>query len=166
MGKKIQINSGDKYGRLTIVKEIEPYVEPNGRKRRRFNCVCDCGNEKNIVLPSLTRGLTNSCGCYNKEITTLHGLWNHPLYPTWNGIKNRCYNLTHKHYYYYGGREIKMCNKWLNSFEDFIKDMGEKPTPLHSIDRINNDGNYEPLNCRWATKKEQANNRRNGRKKI
>jgi hypothetical protein len=164
MGKKLEIKSGDKYGRLTIVKEVEPYVSPSGKTYRKFNCLCECGNKIDTQLTSLTSNLTTSCGCYKKEKvierSTTHGLYKTEGYYSWYNMKQRCYNSNLKRYEDYGGRGIKICDRWLNSFENFLTDMGEKPTPQHSIDRIDVNGNYEPSNCRWATPKEQRINQR------
>ena len=85
----------------------------------------------------------------------------HPLYYTWRGMRSRCNDPTHKNYPNYGGRGIKVCDRWLHSFQNFRTDMGDKPTPNHTLDRINNDEGYSPDNCRWQTRKEQAHNRKN-----
>jgi hypothetical protein len=163
MSRKLEIKSGDKYGRLTIIKEVEPYIAPNGDKRRKFECLCNCGNTTNVKLNDLTHNRITSCGCLNKEMSKnrliTHGLRYHPLYKTWCGLKQRCYNTKYVRYNDWGGRGIKVCDRWLNSFENFLEDMGNRPNG-YSIDRIDNDGNYEPNNCRWADNKTQRHNQR------
>ena len=95
-----------------------------------------------------------------KDGRELHGLTKHPLYPTWNDMKDRCYNKNNKQYHDYGGRGIKVCENWKNSFTTFLRDVGEKPTKKHTIDRFpNNDGDYEPSNIRWATRTQQERNK-------
>jgi hypothetical protein len=149
--------TGQKFGRLTP----EKVISKNEFGALIWQCRCDCGNITNVQGGSLKKGSTKSCGCWNKELISkrskTHGKTETPTYKIWIGIKTRCYNQKNKTFKYYGMRGIKMCPRWKNNFMNFLKDMGNHPKGM-SIDRINNDGNYEPNNCRWTIQKYQNRN--------
>jgi len=122
-------------------------------------CTCDCGENKVIMSGNLHNGTSRSCGCRNGQ--PRHGLRNTPEYRAWSAMKTRCYNKkTGDKYRIYGGRGITVCREWLHNFPAFLEHIGNRPSTGHSLDRINNNGNYEPGNVRWATRKEQQQNRR------
>ena len=150
--------TGSKFGRFTVIRR----AEKNKRGRPAWICVCDCGNEVIAQGNDLRIGDTKSCGCFNMDNITVHGLHNHPLYQTWNGMMFRCYNKVSKDYHNYGGRGIKVYNGW-HDVTKFISDievlLGNRPNGC-SIDRINNNEGYEPSNVRWATASEQSINQR------
>ena len=151
--------AGRSFGRLTVTHEGE-----RSNQQRRWYCRCTCGNVKLIYQNDLLRQKTQSCGCLHneqaKELFTTHGKTDSPEYVSWVGMKTRCYNPNYREYHLYGGRGVQVCRRWRDSFENFLRDMGPKPTPQHSIDRKDNDKNYEPSNCHWATPLEQTHNRR------
>lgn len=153
---------GTRFGQLVV--SGERFKRPNDRHHFYVECVCDCGVKKSFCVANLKSGVTLSCGCYLKklcgDIHRIHGMTETSEYKSWCGMKERCSRKTLKSYYRYGGRGITVCNQWINSFENFFRDMGPKPSPKHSLERRDNDGNYEPSNCYWATKKEQARNTR------
>ena len=161
--------TGRTFGRLTVLKRDKDRSKPG---RTYYLCKCKCGNKKSIRSDGLTSGDSKSCGCLQKEnilkvveehIVT-HGESNSRLYGIYCGMKARCYNKNRKSYKDYGGRGIKVCDEWLNDFEAF-RNWAFKNGYSNdlSIDRIDNDGDYEPDNCRWVNRKQQNRNKRTNR---
>jgi len=156
---------GKKFGRLTAIM-----FSHSLKKYAYWKFLCECGNIKVIRGTHVTSGLTLSCGCFRNEQTskalTTHGHYTGRSQTSeicaWKNLKERCLNKKDKGYENYGGRGIKICDRWMK-FENFYADMGDRPSDKHSIDRINNDGNYEPSNCKWSTRTEQNSNTRRNR---
>ena len=160
--QRINVKSGDRYGMLTVIEELEKI-----EYQRRILCRCDCGRIKIIRMCHLRNGGSRSCGCLARTNPLKHGLSNHILYSVWCNIKTRCYNPNNNAYKNYGARGIAMCPEWINNFKSFyewaINSGWHKDL---EINRINNDGNYEPLNCEWTNLICQANNKRNIKKYL
>lgn len=149
--------SGRRFGRLTAIRRSGTHPV---RKGALWTCLCDCGGEAIIEGRLLRDGTTASCGCRRREGNGTHRQSFTITYTSWRAMLKRCTNENHEAYDRYAGRGIGVCERWLTSFENFLSDMGERPSSLHSLDRIDNDKGYEPGNCRWADQKTQQRNRR------
>ena len=160
------VQNGQIYGLLTVIGVIPGKINKCSGERYVY-CKCECGKNSIHKMGNLRNGHTKSCGCYRKNFMVTHGNCvdhKHTTeYGCWSGLLSRCYNSQHKHFCNYGGRGISVCARWKDSFENFLIDMGPKPNKNYSIDRIDNNSNYEPSNCRWANKKQQNFNKRTTR---
>lgn len=157
---------GQKFFKLLIIEVLSP---------KKFLVLCDCGQKKEIFMSRIKSGRIKSCGCYNLELIRLRGLANlkhgncrriKPRtndYKTWSNMIRRCHTKSASGYYKYGAKGVTVCNEWRASFETFLKDMGKKPFPGASIDRIDNTKGYSKENCKWSTTKEQARNKTTNR---
>lgn len=163
---KIKLDlKGKKMGRLTPIQEAGSTKD----KKIKWLCLCDCGNTVVVIGKELKSGGTKSCGCLRREVCKLNAVIIHgdavggkitPEYLAWINMKCRCYDENDDSYKNYGERGIIVCDRWLNSYKNFLEDMGRRPSNLHSLERKDNDGIYEPSNCKWATQGVQSRNRR------
>lgn len=154
MTDRPDIVSGQVFGRLTAMEKIEG----------KWTCKCECGKESVLPAHRLLTGNTKSCGCLKREVlstmSTKHKMKHLREYGIWSLMRDRCNNKRNKSYSWYGGIGVRVCQRW-DDFTLFLSDMGQRPTELHTLDRIDQSGNYEPSNCRWATRLEQSRNRKN-----
>lgn len=151
---------GRRFSRWLVIGRAE---SADRRRRPRWSCRCDCGVVRDVCAETLTRGVSRSCGCLQRDTVSKHGHAKHGekrslMFGIWVGMIQRCDNPNAAGYATYGARGVSVCPRWRSSFAAFLEDMGPRPSPKHSIDRIDNDGIYEPANCRWATREQQSCN--------
>ena len=148
---------GKKFGRWIVIDEASKH-----KTKTMWNCVCECGNQNAVMTGALMQGKSRSCGCLVGELARIrsktHGRSKESGYDSWRSMKQRCLNKNHGNYKYYGGSGITICKEWIDSFERFIKDMGERPSKKHQLDRIDSNDNYKPNNCHWVTSTENNRN--------
>lgn len=151
-----RIQPGERFGRLTVECDTgRRYSRSPTNTERILRCQCECGNVTELHAGDLRSGAQVSCGCLKRERFTRHGLLGHPLYGVWQGMRARCNRPKNASYRDYGARGIKVCARW-DDFAAFLADMGKRPSPHHQIHRLDNDGNYEPSNCRWIERSDHA----------
>ncbi len=157
-------HAGEKFGRWIVLS----FAEQRGGMRL-WNCVCECGTTRQVAYNNLYSGGSKSCGCLQAERASethfKHGQVRHPIYRSWSGAKNRCYNKNDQDFKYYGGRGIKVCDRWLVDFWNFWDDMAVGWRPDLTIERINVNGHYEPSNCCWLSIEDQQKNKRPPKKR-
>lgn len=165
--KKIEYQKGEQVGTCTFVREAEPLIQPSKKKERKAVFLCECGSEFEALISHVKSGNTKSCGCMKNELIsnarTTHGLTHDPIFSKWVQMKKRCYNPNAADYKNYGGRGIIVCKEWRNdflAFRNYISKLEGYGEDGRSLDRIDNNGNYEPGNMRWATRHEQSVNQR------
>lgn len=151
--------TGKRFGRLTVVGRSQNDLAYGSK----WMCKCDCGNTIVVLSNNLRRGNTQSCGCLRQELRLKHGKWGSKVYKAWDNMRERCVSSAPRYEKYYGSRGITVCDEWMRSFDAFYEYVSKLPhfgEKGRTLDRINNDGNYEPGNVRWATNSEQMKNRR------
>lgn len=160
--------TGQRFERLSVLKRDGSQIYPSGQKQTLYLCRCDCGKEIKVTRRNLMSGNTKSCGCLRKELNTSHTMWGSKVYKCWDNMRSRCLNPNATGYENWGGRGIKIHEPWIHSFDAFyqyVSNLEHFGEPGYSLDRVDNDGNYEPGNLRWATRSQQAFNQRRHIKK-